>query len=116
MSSPGNATILGFYLDENVDIAVAIGLRNRGANALTTADASLLGNSDEDQLSFARSQRYLLVTHDRDFLRRAAAGVRHAGIAYCAPGRRSVGEIVLRLLQLRRHETVESVEDRVFYL
>jgi hypothetical protein len=116
MSSPGNVTILGFYLDENVDISVAIGLRKRGTDAFTTAEANLPGTTDEDQLAFVRSKRWLLVTHDRDFLRQAAAGIRHAGIAYCAPGRRSVGELVLKLLQIRRHESVELAEDRVFYL
>jgi hypothetical protein len=41
----------------------------------------------------------VIVTRDADFLRMAAAGAAHAGIAYFRPEQRSLGELI-RLLVL----------------
>jgi len=46
------------YLDEDVDVALAAALRQRGIEVLTTQEAGHLGLPDEDQLTFAtREQR-----------------------------------------------------------
>src|SRR5690606_17252571 len=91
-----------YHLDESVDPAVAIGLRRRGVDATTSGEQGLLGTTDERQLDFATFHQRLLVTHDQDFLRLAAAGAKHHGIAYCPPQARGIGEIVRRLMQLWR--------------
>jgi len=70
-----------YHLDENVDPAVALGLRQRGVDVTTARDQGLLGASDEAQLKSAVLSARMLVTHDRDFLRMAASGVAHHGIA-----------------------------------
>ena len=44
-----------FHLDENIDSDVALGLRIRGVDVSTTADANLFGARDEQQLEFARA-------------------------------------------------------------
>lgn len=83
-----------FHLDEHVDQAVARGLRSRGLDVTTTAEAGLLAADDEAHLEFARREARVVVTHDADFLRLSAAGENHDGIVYCPPNRRTVGEIV----------------------
>ena len=58
-----------FHLDENVDLAVAIGLRRRGVDVTTTQEIGLIRASDEKQLEFALTDGRTLVTHDEDFSR-----------------------------------------------
>jgi predicted nuclease of predicted toxin-antitoxin system len=83
-----------FHLDEHVARGVATGLRRRGIDVTTTADAGLLDASDEAHLEFARHEQRVVVTQDSDFLRLDASGVSHCGIVYAAQGARSIGELV----------------------
>jgi len=89
-----------FHLDEHVHPAVAEGLRRRGIDVTTTADAGLLGKPDTDQLAFASENDRVLCTMDADFPRLAQRGVAHAGIVYAEQGRRSVGQIIETLVIL----------------
>lgn len=82
-----------FHLDENVDPAVAIGLRRRGVDVTTTQEIGLIRASDEKQLEFALTDGRTLVTHDEDFLALTNSGLAHAGIAYCHPELRSIGKL-----------------------
>lgn len=94
---------LTLYLDENVDVSVAAGLRSRGIDAVTVRDRGKLGASDEEHLTLASAEGRLLVTHDiADFARLhrqwVEEGRQHAGIAVSnivAPG-----ALLKRLLQL----------------
>ena len=61
-----------FHLDENVDPAVADGLRRRGVDATTSQTWGLLRAPDDQQLAFSLTNRRILVTHDEDFLARQA--------------------------------------------
>lgn len=70
------------YTDEHVPKAVVKGLRERGAEVLTVAEAGMLGASDEEHLAFARREGRTVFTQDDDFLRLHAAGIEHAGIVY----------------------------------
>jgi hypothetical protein len=45
-------------------------------------------------LEHGRREGRVVVTHDADFLALAASGLEHAGLTYCAPGSRSIGQIV----------------------
>ena len=45
---------LRFYLDENVDVRIADGLRRRGVGASTAHDAGMLGATDAAQLEDAQ--------------------------------------------------------------
>jgi hypothetical protein len=108
--------VLRFHLDENVQASIAEGLRRRGIDVTTAADAGLSAASDEAHLAFALQSGCVLVTHDADFLKLAAQGAPHAGIAYCAHGHRSVGEILQALILLRDCCTPEEVRARVHYL
>jgi len=86
--------VIRFHLDENVDHAVAQGLRLRGIDVTTTTDADLIGTADDEQLSFALHDNRVIFTQDQDFLRHHQAGREHAGIVYSRQGARSIGEIV----------------------
>jgi Domain of unknown function (DUF5615) len=107
---------LKYHLDESVDHAIARGLEQRGVEATTTTDAGLVGANDQQQLEHATKNLSVLVTHDRDFLRLIAAGVDHAGVAYCPPGHRTIGQIVLRLVHLWRTTSAEEMRGRTEFL
>jgi predicted nuclease of predicted toxin-antitoxin system len=76
-------------LMNNVDPAVADGLKRRGIDVTVPSDFGLVGASDGDHCAFALKQQRVIVTHDEDFLAVAKAGVSHAGIAYCRVQARS---------------------------
>jgi predicted nuclease of predicted toxin-antitoxin system len=90
--------VIRFHLDENVDRAIARGLQDRGYDVTMPVEVGLLEATDEQQLAFATSGGRVLVTHDSDFLRMHAAGNPHAGIVYCHPKSRTIGQIVRGLL------------------
>jgi len=71
----------------------------------TTADAGLLGASDDEHVAFALRESRVIFTNDRDFLRLAASGVQHAGIVFCAPSDSRIGDVI-RYLALM-HECLE---------
>ena len=99
-----------FHLDENVDPAIADGLRRRGVDVTTTQEAGLLRSPDDPQLAFALAEGRTLVTHDEDFLSRARQGVDHLGIAYCHPESRTIGQIIAALMLIR--DCLSSAEMR----
>lgn len=108
-------TDIRYYADENVDKAVARGLRRRAVDILTAAEAGMLSRSDEEQLAYALSQGRVLFTQDDDFLAIASQGRPHAGIVY-APQRTSIGHIVRGLLLIQRVISAEEMIDQVEYL
>jgi imidazolonepropionase-like amidohydrolase len=107
---------LTFHLDESVDHAVARGLAQRGVDVTTTTDAGLIGATDQAQLEHAIASRRVLVTHDHDFLKLVATGADHSGVAYCPPGHRSIGQIILKLVDLWRTTSSDEMRGRVEYL
>lgn len=84
---------VSFYLDEHIAYAVAVGLRRRGVDAVTAAEAGLLGAPDEDILAWAKAEQRVIFTHDDDFLRLHSSGVSHAGIVFALQGMR-IGEVI----------------------
>jgi predicted nuclease of predicted toxin-antitoxin system len=90
-----------FYVDESVSNAVAEGLRTRQLEVLTTPEAGHMGWSDEEHLTFARENHYVLITQDDDFLT-LARKTEHAGIAYYKPNTRNIKEILRGLFALHQ--------------
>jgi predicted nuclease of predicted toxin-antitoxin system len=88
-----------FHLDEHVDAAIADGVRRRGIDVTTTADAGLLGAHDEAHIAYANAESRVIFTNDSGFLNAHHLGVPHPGIVYCHQQSRSVGEII-RALEL----------------
>jgi predicted nuclease of predicted toxin-antitoxin system len=76
------AKTIKFLLDEHVDVAIAIGLRRRGVDALTVQEAERAGASDDAHLLFADRQGRVMFTQDADYLRFHASGFRHRGIVF----------------------------------
>src|SRR5687767_1436752 len=88
------ARTIRFHLDEHVAHAVAQGLQRLGIDVTTSAKAGLLGAADAEQIAYGIADRRVIFTEDGDFLALAAAGVEHAGLAYCRQNTRSIGQIV----------------------
>ena len=96
-----------FFLDEHIPKAVAKGLRARGVEVLTCAEANRLTFGDAEHLQFAFSQGYVVVTADNDFLTLHSQGTRHAGIAFTAKPL-TIGQFVSALMLI--HEVLEADE------
>ena len=77
--------------------AVVKGLRERGVEVSTVAEAGMLGASDEEHLAFAQREDRVVFTQDDDFLRLHAAGTAHAGIVYTRQ-QTSIGEMIYGLM------------------
>jgi predicted nuclease of predicted toxin-antitoxin system len=107
--------MLRFHLDESVNPAIAEGLRLRGIDCTTSREAGLLGASDPEQLAFATSQQRTLVTTDDDFLALASRHP-HAGILYWHQERRSIGEVIRRIVRLWEQSTSEAIRNQVMFL
>jgi predicted nuclease of predicted toxin-antitoxin system len=105
-----------FHLDENVDPAIASGLRARGVDVTTTPDAGLLGKDDPDQLAYILREGRVLVTHDDDFLALASRGVEHPGICYCHQETHSVRQLIEMLFLLHECFASEELRNRVEFL
>lgn len=104
-----------FLIDEHLPKAVARGLRARGVDAITVAEASALGADDASLLAQARTTGRVLLTQDVDFLRLHAAGVPHAGIAY-VPRTASVGSMIRGVLLVAQVLDSEAMTNHVEFL
>jgi hypothetical protein len=104
-----------FYTDEHVSRAVIRGLRQRGADVLTTLEAGLLGATDEQHLERANAEGRTLFTQDDDFLRLHAAGIEHAGIAYALQGT-SIGDIIRGLMLINQILDTDDMRGHLEYL
>jgi Domain of unknown function (DUF5615) len=69
-----------FHLDENVDHAIAYGLRRHGIDVTVTSEVGLLQADDDEQLAFARDNARVIVTHDEDFLLLHSQGIPNRGL------------------------------------
>ena len=58
----------------------------------------------------------MLVTNDAGILGLHKAGVPHAGIAYYADQRRSIGDMIRALLVLHNHLAAEDMKQHVEFL
>jgi predicted nuclease of predicted toxin-antitoxin system len=105
-----------FHLDENVNHAIADGLRRRKIDVTTTPEAGLISSSDEEQLRFAHSQGRVIFTQDSDFLKLHNSGFQHCGVAYCVKGSRSIGEILQGLILIWEVLEAEEIVGKVEFL
>ncbi len=103
------------YVDEHVARAIVKGLRQRGVDVLTVAEAEMLGASDGEHLGRAREEHRVIFTQDDDFLRLAAEDADHAGIVYASQNR-SIGEIIYGLMLIYQVLEPEEMEGHVEYL
>lgn len=104
-----------FYLDEHVGRAILRGLRQRGVDVLSVAEAGLMSASDEEQLAKALDDSRVIFTQDEDYLRLHHAGVEHAGIAFAPQGVR-IGTIIHGLMLIHQVLNAEEMKGHVEYL
>ena len=104
-----------FYIDECVARAVIRGLRQRGADVLTVAEAGLLGATDDVHLARAVAENRVVFTQDQDFLRLHAAGATHVGIAY-ARQEMAVGDVIRGLMLIQQVLDAEEMHGHLEYL
>ncbi|HSN75908.1 MAG TPA: DUF5615 family PIN-like protein [Anaerolineae bacterium] len=110
------AELIRFHLDENVNLAIASGLRRRGIDVTTSKEAGLVGATDDQQLNFAWREGRVLVTQDTDFLVIAAQAEQHAGIAFARKGSRSVRKMSEQLELIHAAMSVEEMIGHIEYL
>lgn len=113
---------LRLYMDEDAsEHAVILGLRARGVDLLSTAEANRLGTSDADQLGFAAAEGRAIYTFNaRDFARLhreyLEQGRSHAGIIVIPEQRYSIGEKIRRLAALVHSVTAQSMIDHIEFV
>lgn len=105
-----------FHLDEHIHPGIAIGLRARGIDVTTTADAHLSGQDDLEHLEFCRRGSRLIVTHDDDFVTLHAQRSDHFGIVYCHQTKYGIGELLRLLLLLHACCDQEAMRGRLEFL
>lgn len=110
------------YFDRHIMTRLAVDLRGRGYDVLTTQEAGKDTASDEEQLVFATGEKRTIVTFNiRDFapLHEAwqAAGRPHAGIIVSQQlGSRQYGVLLQRMLRLLNHFTAEEMLSNLVHL
>lgn len=108
------------YTDEDVNVAIAEGLKRRDVSAWSARDAGNLGLEDEAQLIYACSEQACILTHDDDFLRLTARwveeGKQHWGIIYARQYRLSIGECIRRIKLLVDVLSAEEMENHIEFL
>ena len=107
------------YLDEDASALLAVLLRSRGFDAVTTQEMSNNGASDAGQLEYASQQGRVILTHNRaDFEQLAkqffAQQRKHAGIIVAI--RRMPHDLLNRVLSLLNQSTADEIADNVWYL
>jgi predicted nuclease of predicted toxin-antitoxin system len=105
-----------FHLDEHVNPAIADALRRLDIDVTTTNDVQLRTHTDTVHWEYAQRESRVIVTHDDDFLRLARQHGRHAGIVYCHSKKRTLGEMIRRLIRLSNEQTADQMIGRVVYL
>lgn len=110
------ADAIRFFLDENTHGAVAPALRAQGVDAVHVQEVGRKGLSDSEQLAFATAEGRVIVTHDQDYLALHAAGVAHAGIAWCHPTDYSLGQLIDALVLVHGAMTPDELLNNVHYL
>lgn len=110
------AESIRIHLDENINPAVARGLRRRGVDVTTSQETGLLGQPDAEQLNFARRESRVIYTEDADFLIYAAQTNQHSGIAFSQKGSRTIGEVIASLELIVGVMKPEEMQGHVEYL
>lgn len=110
------------YIDEDAgEDAVVKGLRARGIDIVTTAEAHQLGATDPDQLATAIKLRRAIYTFNvGDFAQlhigTIEQGLEHTGIIVIPDQRLSPGEKIRRVAEFVKSLTAEAMLNRMEYL
>jgi len=97
---------------------VVEGLRRRGWSVTTAMDEGTLGDADADQLDYAASNGWPLLTFDDDFLSMVESDEfegDHAGIVFVSQHGRDVGELVGRIDAALQHNADRELTNEVVF-
>ncbi|MDW7680929.1 MAG: DUF5615 family PIN-like protein, partial [bacterium] len=93
--------MLKIYMDENVERAIADGLKRRNIEAWSANEMNNLGLNDEQQLECAVRKKASFFTYDSDFFdigkRWASEGKIHYGIFYIHPLNTNIGDCIRKI-------------------
>lgn len=109
-------TRIRFYLDENMQIAIASQLRTQGIDVITVRELNLFGETDINHLNNATKMGYVLCTHDKDYLRLASEGIEHAGIVIGKWLKHSIGDWVHALTLIYDVLSPKDMMNKIEYL
>ena len=104
------------HLDENVDPAVAVGLKRRGVDVTTTSEIGLGGSTDEEQIEFCIRDNRAIFTTDQDFLKLHFDRPDHRGIVFAHQQRTSIGEAIRGLMLIWELLEPDEMAGRLEYL
>lgn len=110
------------YLDRHIKTQLAVDLRRRGYDVLTTQEAAMDTAPDEDQLQFtSANDRVLLTFNIRDFAalhqQWTASGRKHAGIIVSRQlGSRQYGVLLRRMARLLNHFSADQMRSNLVHL
>lgn len=107
--------LIRIYADEHISPKVVLGLRKRGIDIVTTGEAGRLGASDAVQLSYAKENGRVLLTHDADFLRMHVQGVEHCGILL-SKQTHSVGKVIRSIILISQLLDAEELNNHIEFI
>jgi predicted nuclease of predicted toxin-antitoxin system len=123
---PGSSSLeelfIRLYLERHIKPQLAVDLRARGLDVVTTREAGMDTASDEDQLLFASQENSAVLTFNiRDFAplhtEWTAAGRPHAGIIVSQQlGNRHYGVLLQRMLRLLNEMSAEKMRNNFVHL
>lgn len=107
------------YLDEDVNTLIADLIRSRGFAVKTTQQTGNLGKTDDEQFEFAKSQKFVFLTHNRVDSERIAqehfkSAQTHYGLIIAA--RHPPQEIAQRLLKVLNTFTADEMINQIRYI
>lgn len=112
--------MLAFYLDENVNPAIAKGLRRQGLMVSTAAETGRLSASDIEQLNHSAAIQSALVTHDEDMLsflaQQRLTGKGHPPVVFVRLQKYPVGMTIQKLQGLARTVSFDALLNQVVFL
>ena len=111
---------LRIYIDENVDVRIAEGLRRRGLNAFSAREKGTLGFNDKQHFEKAKELEAVIFTHDPHFIEIAEnlvkSGKGHYGLIFGEMHRFSIGECIRRLALYVELVSSEEMLNRIEFL
>lgn len=108
--------VIRFHLDENVESAIASGLRKQSIDVTTTTEAGIRKSGDETQMAFAKRSGRVLFTQDCDFTTLAPMSCPHPGVFYCKQGKHPAVWIIRELSEYWEMAEPEDLADRLVSL
>jgi hypothetical protein len=105
-----------FYLDENMQVAIAEQLRRRGIEVLTVHELGFLGDEAMSHLERATQLGCVLCTHDADYVDLAASGHYHTGIVFGQQHKHAIGDWVTFLELVHGVYDAEELHNLVEYV